>query len=144
MLTEWQAANDRNGREKINHAREAAEALFKPSQQTRHAAVPASAPDVAPSAEHEPQRQPRIFVIPPQPPMSAAKVEAPVEPKPIRRRPEASRKTNEIPASQLGRVRALTNYGMTRAQVAELYGVNVEEIDRICRCSTGSRPASAR
>jgi hypothetical protein len=76
--------------------------------------------------------------------MKAEKIEAPVEPSPIRRRPEASRKTNEIPASQLGRVRALTNYGMTRAQVAELYGVNVEEIDRICRCSTGSRPVSAR
>jgi hypothetical protein len=142
LLTEWQAANDRNGREKINHAREAAEALFKfkPGQQTRHAA----APDVASSAEHEPRRQPRIFMIPPQLPMKAEKVEARVEPSPICRTPVASRKIDEIPASQLGRVRALTNYGMTRVQVAELYGVAVGEIDRICGCSTRSRPASAR
>ena len=36
-----------------------------------------------------------------------------------------------IPASQLGRVRALMNYGMTREQVAELYGVAVDEVERI-------------
>jgi hypothetical protein len=27
----------------------------------------------------------------------------------------------------------LTNYGMTRAQVAEVYGVTIEEIDRIIK-----------
>jgi hypothetical protein len=43
------------------------------------------------------------------------------------------RETREIPATQLGRVRALTRYGMTRAQVAELYGVTVDEIERIIR-----------
>jgi len=35
-----------------------------------------------------------------------------------------------MPASQHGRVRTLTSYRMTRGQVAELYGVTVEEIER--------------
>jgi hypothetical protein len=43
------------------------------------------------------------------------------------------RKTCEIPASQLGCVRALTSHGMTQEQVAELYGVTVEEIERVIR-----------
>ncbi len=33
----------------------------------------------------------------------------------------------------MGRVRALTSYGMTRAQVAELYDVSIDEIERIIR-----------
>jgi hypothetical protein len=65
--------------------------------------------------------------------MSMAKVEPAVEPKQIRRRATAKRETREIPVSQFGRVRALTNYGMTQAQVAELYGVAVDEIERIIR-----------
>ena len=38
-----------------------------------------------------------------------------------------------IPASQFGRVRTLTRYGMTKAQVADLYEVTIDEIDRIIR-----------
>ena len=45
----------------------------------------------------------------------------------------ANRETRQIPVSQFGRVRTLTSYGMTGAQVAELYGVAVDEIDRIIR-----------
>ena len=45
----------------------------------------------------------------------------------------AKRETREIAVSQSGRVRTLTSYGMTREQVAELYGVAVDEIDRIIR-----------
>ena len=87
------------------------------------------------SPEHQPRRQPRIFAIPPQRPISTAKVEAPAEPRPIRRKAAIRRESREIPAAQLGRVRALTNYGMTQQQVAELYGVTVEVIER-----TISRP----
>ena len=47
------------------------------------------------------------------------------------RKAPAQRATRQIPVSQFGRVRTLTSYGMTRAQVAELYGVAVDEIDRI-------------
>ena len=77
--------------------------------------------------------RPRIFSIPPAVPISAAKVEPAAEPKQIRRKANAKRETREIPVSQFGRVRTLTSYGMTRAQVAELYGVAVDEIDRIIR-----------
>jgi hypothetical protein len=72
-------------------------------------------------------------------PMNAAKVEAPTEPKPIQRSAVIRRETREIPASQLGRVRALTSYGMTREQVAELYGVTVDEIERVTRHPDHSR-----
>jgi hypothetical protein len=101
--------------------------------------APTSAPDAAWSAEQQPRRQPRIFAIPAQMPMSAAKVEAPTDQKRIRRRAAIRRETREIPASQHGRVRALTSYGMTLEQAAELYGVAVDEIERIM-----SRPGHAR
>ncbi len=65
--------------------------------------------------------------------MKAAEVETPPRPKPTRRRQTARREASTIPAPQFGRIRALTSYGMTQAQVAELYGVSVDEIERIVR-----------
>ena len=111
--------------------RQDAEDLFKPKQQTTGGSI--SAPNDASSAEHQPRRQPRIFAIPPVVPMSTAKVEPAAEPKQIRRKATTKRETRKIPVFQFGRVRALTSYGMTPAQVAELYGVAVGEIDRIIR-----------
>ena len=113
--------------------RQDAEDLFKPKPQTTRADLPKSAPSDASSAETQPRRQPRIFAIPPAVPISAAKVEPAAEPKQIRRKATAERETREIPVSQFGRVRTLTSYGMTPAQVAKLYGVAVGEIDRIIR-----------
>ena len=84
MLTEWQTASARNDRERISRVRQVAEDLFKPRQLTIRADAPISAPDAASSAEHQPQRQPRIFAILPQRPISTAKVEAPAEPTVIR------------------------------------------------------------
>jgi hypothetical protein len=55
----------------------------------------------------------------------AARVRAPRQQQPVRR------ETYKIPASQFGRVRALAGYGMTRTQVAELYGVGIDEVERI-------------
>ena len=63
--------------------------------------------------------------------MDTAKVEPAATPKQIRRTAAIRRETRQIPVSQFGRVRALTSYGMTQAQVAELYGVTVQEIERI-------------
>jgi len=40
---------------------------------------------------------------------------------------------------QIGRVRALATYGMTTAQVAELYGVTVDEIERVLDGSAVNR-----
>ena len=122
----------RTDREKISRARQVAEDLFKPRAQTARADVPPSFPAPLP-AEQQPRRQPRIFAIPPQMTTSAPNVEAPTDQKQVRRRMAIRRETREIPASQLGRVRALTSYGMSQEQVAELYGVTVEEIERIIR-----------
>jgi hypothetical protein len=132
LLTVRQPGSASHDREGITRARQIAEDLFKPKQQTTHAAVPTSAPNGGSSAE-QPRRQPRIFAIPPVVPMSTAKVEPAAEPKQIRRKATAQRETRDIPVSQFGRVHTLTNYGMTRAQVAEFYAVTVDEIDRIIR-----------
>jgi hypothetical protein len=70
-------------------------------------------------------------MIPPVVPMMAAKNVSAAEPKPIKRRSAVKREPLHIPPSQFGRVRALANYGLTQAQVAELYGVGVHEIERI-------------
>jgi len=70
--------------------------------------------------------------------MKAASAEEPAPPKPRQRRRTIERATAVIPASQFGRIRALASYGMTRAQVAELYGVGVDEIERIVRQPTSS------
>ena len=129
MLTEW-PSDAHTDREKIDRARRNAEDLFKPRPQPKSADATAVAENSVPPAEHQPRRQPRIFRIPPVVPMSAATGEAPAEPKPVKRR-TVRRNRVAIPASQFGRVRALANYGMTQAQVAELYGVGVEEIEWI-------------
>ena len=63
--------------------------------------------------------------------MRAGKPDAPAEPKPSRRQAAIRGEPRGIPPSQFGRVRALARYGMTRTQVAELYGVAVDEIERI-------------
>jgi hypothetical protein len=65
--------------------------------------------------------------------MDTAEVEPAAEPKRTRRKAVIRREIREIPASQFGRVRTLTKYGMTQAQVAELYGVTVHEIERVIR-----------
>jgi hypothetical protein len=70
-------------------------------------------------------------MIPPVVPMKTAKVEPTAEPKQIQRTTVTGRDNCKIPRSQFGRVRALTSYGMTWAQVAGLYGVTIGEIVRI-------------
>jgi len=39
----------------------------------------------------------------------------------------------EIPVSQFARIRTWVKYGMTASQVAQVYKVTVEEIERILR-----------
>jgi hypothetical protein len=109
LPTDSQTAGARNDRDRINRTRQNAEGLFKPKQQSTREDIPTSAPNDASSAEHQPRRQPRIFTIPPMAPMTTAKVKPAVEPKQIRRAAAIGRETRQIPASQFGRVRALTN-----------------------------------
>jgi hypothetical protein len=133
-------SDDHTDREKIDRARQNAEDLFKPRPRSRSADVTAATSENSvPSAEHQPRRQPRIFRIPAVVPMSAAKREVSAEAKPIRRKRTVRRETGSIPASQFGRVRALASYGMTQAEVAECYGVGVDEIERIIKQSNSSR-----
>jgi hypothetical protein len=144
LLTEWQTADARNDRQRINRVRQVAEDLFKARQQTVRADVPTSHPNTPSSAEHQPRRQPRIFAIPSQMPTSAPKIEAPIDQNQVRRKAAIRCETREIPASQYGRVRTLTMYGMTQEQAAALYGVTVDEIERISRYPTTSKRETAR
>jgi hypothetical protein len=105
-------------RERVTKARQAAEALFtvKP---------PVSTPSVSdtPPADQS-VRKPRVLRIIPPSPVRHDEAETPVAPAPP---------TREIPRSQFGRIRALARYGMTVAQVAQVYGVAVGEVEHILR-----------
>ena len=136
-MDEWQSAEERNSREKISRARQAAEDLFRrespaaaPPMSDRQ--VSESTPKDGPPAEQQPRRQPRIFTIPARLPTSAP-AEVPGPAPPVRRRAVARRPAGTVPPSQIGRVRALATYGMTPAQVAQLYGVTTDEINRILK-----------
>jgi hypothetical protein len=131
-VDEWQSADERNSREKISRARQAAEDLFKRAQPNADAESTGPALNGHAPHEQEPRRQPRIFTAPPRLPPSP-KVEPPVAAQPVRQRAVAKHSTRTVPPSQIGRVRTLATYGMTPVQVAELYGVTVAEIDRILR-----------
>jgi hypothetical protein len=105
-------------RERVTRARQAAEALFTSKP-------PASGPSVpdSPSADQT-ARKPRVLrIISPAAPVRLEKIEARVSPQTKR----------EIPPSQFARIRALLKYGLTGSQVAEVYGVSVDEITRVLR-----------
>jgi hypothetical protein len=131
-VDEWQSADERNSREKISRARQAAEDLFKPVRPNADAEPTGPVPNGGASHEQEPRRQPRVFTAPPRLSPSP-KVETPVAAEPVRRKVVPKQSTRTVPPSQIGRVRALATYGMTPLQVAELYGVSVGEIDRILK-----------
>ena len=130
MPSEW-STDAEVDREKIDRARKNAEDLFKPRPQLKPVdrVAATESPDL--STQSQPRRQPRIFRVLPAPPARAADVETPAQPKLPRGRRMVRRVSRAIPSSQFGRIRALTSYGMTQAQVAELYDVSVEEIERI-------------
>jgi hypothetical protein len=128
-----------NDRENVNRARQAAEDLFRPRREAISENIGAGADNAAVSAELQTRRPPRVFMIPAAGPMRAGKADTAAEPKPARR-PAATRdEPRVIPASEFGRVRALARYGMTRTQVAKLYGVSVGEVERVIRQPNRSR-----
>ncbi|MGA8708200.1 MAG: hypothetical protein WB646_14565 [Steroidobacteraceae bacterium] len=101
-------------RERITRARQAAEALFT-SKPPRQHAQPSPADPLA--------RKPRVLrIIPPPAPARHDEPESPAAPAPL---------TVEIPRSQVVRIRTWVRYGMKVAQVAQVYGVPVSEIERI-------------
>lgn len=129
-MTEWHEADERINRDRMDRARQAAEALFKPIRESSDRHVPQATGNGTGSTEGQPKRQPRIFTIPPRLP-TAAEAEAPPRSKPAGTEPATARRRGTVPPSQFGRVRALATYGMTSEQVANLYGVTVDAIERI-------------
>jgi hypothetical protein len=105
-------------RERAIRARQAAEALFAPKPRIVETSISSAGPAAerlapAPRAA-ETSRTARVH---------HETVAPPASPDPA----------NEIPASQLARIRTWVKYGMTVAQVAEVYGVPVAEIERLLR-----------
>jgi len=99
-------------RERMVRARQAAEALFAPTP-----------PVTEKSSVDQPARQPRVLeTAPPPAPREAIKAAA-VSPEPPM--------PTSIPAAQVARIRSWVKYGMTLAQVAEVYKIPVAEITRI-------------
>jgi hypothetical protein len=117
LLSRQQQPHPRgDDREQITRARQAAEALFTskpppPVQQTTSA---------EPSA-----RKPRVLrIIPATAPAEHDQPESPAAPAPP---------AVEIPPSQIARIRSWVKYGMKVAQVAQVCGVPVGEIEHILR-----------
>jgi hypothetical protein len=100
-------------------ARQAAEALFTPKPQR----IEPSSREVAPTGEAA--RKPRVLAIATARPVPQDEPEVPISAKPS--------VTPVIPAAQFARIRAWMKYGMTAAQVAEVYGVAASEIEHILR-----------
>jgi hypothetical protein len=131
---DWQPTNAPHDREQVNRAREAAEALFAPKKQVERTEVPTSTPIAPPQIEHPASRTPRIIAISATTP-AAVIVGPSTDPKPKSRR-QSSRRRVKVPATQHVRVRTLASYGMTLAEIADLYGVPVDVIDCIVASGT--------
>jgi hypothetical protein len=103
------------------NARQAAEALFTPRRVTHEQSFREK-----PASSSEPVRRPRVLEISRTlPGPSQAGDEGLISPQ--------QQMPPQIPRSQFARIRAWRRYGMTAQQVAEVYGVAVDEIERIFR-----------
>jgi hypothetical protein len=128
VLTDRHSVGSRDDREWIDGARQAAEDLFKPKRDVAPAAAVTPTPNPPASAEQQQAlRRPRILPIALAPSMSGVNA----EPKPEGKSAIAEQRLPRLLPSQFGRVRTLTRYGMTPAQVAELYGVLIDEVEQI-------------
>jgi hypothetical protein len=121
VVNRWEKADPRDdGRERVARARQAAEALFTTKRPVAEQSVSDSPPSAGKSA-----RKPRVLGIASTAPARHELAEPPVT--------YEQRSASEIPAAQFARIRSWVKYGMTPAQVAQVYGVKVGEIDRIVR-----------
>jgi|SRR6516162_4422467 hypothetical protein len=111
---------DGEDRERLSSARRAAEALFGPKHETHN--PPASDPGQPIEA-----RKPRVLPALTQAPIRYETVDIPAA--------SAPTAAPEIPARKSAHIRTLVKYGMTAGQVAELYGVPVETVERLLRKS---------
>jgi hypothetical protein len=112
--TAHQHRHSGDDRERLS-ARQAAEALFTPNREvTRQSTQESTAA----------ARKPRVLAISPPVPVGREELGAQIS-------PNQQKITPKIERSQVARVRTLVKYGMTARQVAEVYGVDVDEINRI-------------
>jgi hypothetical protein len=128
---DWQPTNAHSDREQVNKAREAAEALFRPTQLQVPTQAPLASTDVPPASGQHVPRQPRIFTIAPVSATGEKQREGDVTPKRKARRTPSTREAQTIMMPDHGRIRALAHYGMTPREVARLYGVSVKVIQSI-------------
>ena len=115
-----QLTKARDDREQVSKVREAAEALFARKAQAERTEAPTSLP----VASKQARREPRIFAMP----VAGNFREEVVHQKP---KPETSRRRVKVPIAQHDRIRTLVMYGITSAEVADLYGVPLNVIERI-------------
>ena len=133
MLIDRHAAGGSGDRERIDGARQAAEELFRPKREVASGVTPSPIPSA--TSEEQLPRRPRIISIQPVTRANPSVREPPTEPMPEAKSAVVQQRTpmRQIPASQLSRVQALTSYGMTPRQVAELNNVSIEEVERLRR-----------
>ena len=106
-------------RQQTTRAREAAEALFAPKRP-----MPKALAIKSPSPAEASARKPRVLSISPSP-LPDEKVEPAIPPAPP--------VTPAISKSEVARIRTWLKYGMTIAQAAAVYGVAVDEVERVLR-----------
>jgi hypothetical protein len=111
--------SNRNHKEDINRARQAAEALFAPKQRITEPAAP-----VPVAATDQTTRKPRILSAVPEKPV-------PVEPVSPSLKVVSPNKRAKIPVAHFARIRTWLEYGMNITQVAQLYGVPIREIESV-------------
>jgi hypothetical protein len=114
-----------NDRERANKARQAAEALFAPKPR----AVEAPVAPTRKAADNRVSVAPRISTPP------VARSEPPVTRKsgailPATRNSNKESPARKIPVAHIARIRTWLRYGMKIAEVAQVYGVEIEEIER--------------
>jgi hypothetical protein len=104
--------------DRITKARQAAEALFTSKP-------PVSRSGSTVDVVDETARKPRVLpIISRSAPILSDEPETSII---------AAPPPSEIPRSQFARIRAWVKYGLTVAQVAQVYGVSVAEIERLLR-----------
>ena len=107
-----------DSREPSTSARQAAEALFTPKPQR----VEPTIRETAPAGELV--RRPRVLAV--------AAATTPVERRELEE-PLGKPLKSPIPAGHVARIRAWLRYGMTVAQVGEMYGVAAGEVEHVLR-----------
>jgi hypothetical protein len=114
MLSRQENRSSRGDGERITRARQAAEALFTVKPPVSLASVADQSP-----------RKPRVLRVMSPPPTCVEKVKASVG---LEATP-----TPSISPAHFARIRTWMRYGMTIAQVAAVYGLEVDEIARLLR-----------